>query len=213
MSLYCDYDCKTTQNPWYVKNKSLWNWLLFLQKHDIQHISTKTLPENLDRPRKQKSPFSVFYTAKNKKNAGHQPESPPSRAPKPLPSGMGTAKVTLFSINHVRFQYFRLHSLWKTAQRSQKQARTALLQQKNNKSIVFRHKKPSASPKQATGKNDSRKWGRTIYLESVPEGTPSLPFFKNWCRINWKSIIYKICKNIHFCSKWIKRINIWFSMI
>ena len=55
--------------------------------------------------------------------------------------------------------------------------------------------------KQSQRKNISRFSGPTMRMESVPEGTPSLPFFKNWCFKPWKSTIYKTSKIIHFLNK------------
>ena len=55
--------------------------------------------------------------------------------------------------------------------------------------------------KQSQRKNISRFSGPTMRMESVPEGTPSLPFFKNWCFKPWKSTIYKNSKIIHFLNK------------
>lgn len=58
--------------------------------------------------------------------------------------------------------------------------------------------KSPQSNKTIPKKNISSFSGPTMRMESVPEGTPSLPFFKNWCFMPWKSTIYKKSKIFTF---------------
>ena len=61
--------------------------------------------------------------------------------------------------------------------------------------------------KQSQRKNNSSFPGPTMRMESVPEGTPSLPFFKNDGVTNWKSILFLFSQNVHFLNKVNKYFN------
>jgi hypothetical protein len=141
-------------------------------------FSKKSFPENQARPRKPKSPFSVFYTPENKKKRRAPTGIQPSRAPKPLPTGMDIAKVTLFFINHVRFLFFRICSLWKTARPSPEQARTALFQPKTIIVSSF----ASKSRQQAQNKPQEKMIpifkGRQCVWNPYPKAHPPFHFSK-----------------------------------
>ena len=128
-------------------------------------------------PETEISFFGFLYSQKDK-NAGHDmiPAKPRPETPSLWD---GRRKSTTFQSNFFVFFVFVFILLRKIRQRNTKQARTGLFVAKTINVSTF-GQKCLHGQKTTSRKNDSRILGPTMRMESVPEGTPSLPFFKNY---------------------------------
>ena len=143
--------------------------------------------------------FGFLYSQKQKKRGA--PTGIPAQPRPEAPSLWdGHRKSNTFFHQPCPFSVFSYSLFMENNPTEPKTSPHSPLPTKNNKIYRLSTQKAVSKPKTSHRKNDSRKWGRTIYLESVPEGTPSLPFFKNWCNRCWKSTIYKMLKIFTFVA-------------
>ena len=123
-------------------------------------FSRKTLTENLVRPGKPIPHISRPHTAKTKKTRGTD-QNPAQPRPE------------------TNSAYRLASQKYKKKATKPKTSQYRPLLDKNDKYLKTTPKKAHNPTKQYQRKNISSFPGPTMRMESVPEGTPSLPFFKN----------------------------------
>lgn len=151
------------------------------QKHDSQRLFKKSFPENQARPRKPKSPFSVFYTPKNKKNAGHRPESSPAAPRNPFCLQIGNAKVHFSNQKQGRNDTFprclHIHHRKKKATMP-KTSHLRPLQDKNDKSLKPTPKIHHSQRNNPKGKTILKNGGRQCVWNPYLKAHPPFHFSK-----------------------------------
>ena len=166
--------------------------------------SQKIISRNQGSARKTDFAYFGFLYSQKQKKRGAPTGIQPSRAPKPLLLTDWQRKSTLFQPKNKEemtlFQDAATFTIAKKGNETQNKPPQTSSRQKRQIPQADTQNAPQPT-KQSQRKNNSRFSGPTMRMESVPEGTPSLPFFKNWCFKPWKSTIYKNSKIIHFLNK------------